>query len=522
MPLSNEDILKRFARAKDRRTNWEHHWRECYEFSMPNRQGFDDRIPGGKVTDKLFDGTAPDAVDQLAASLLTQLTPPWAQWFGLTAGSLIDIPGDPELAGEISENREAAAKDVQGHFNRSNFSVEIHQCYLDLVVAGTASLLFEPAPDDARSRFTFTAIPPWAVWYEESATGALDTTFRQFEWTLDQIRERLPAASLPPNWTSAAVDNPTAKFRVLETVIPDGRGRFDYRALAVDSGMATEVATLKQSSMKGSPFINFRWTKGAGEIYGRSPVMKVLPDIKTANKVVELVLKNASIAVTGIWQADDDGVINPAAIKLVPGAIIPKAVGSSGLTPLQAPGRFDVSEIVLDRLTARIRHALLADQLAEIEANARMTATEVLERAAEMARMLGATYGRLQTELLNPLILRGWQIQIDAGDLEPVEIDGKIIDMQYLSPLARNQALENARNTTLWGDHLTAKGPRYDRHIDDRAYAEALGEMLNVPKKLLLTAKEVDTAAEDEAMDQAAKAVTLQAIEGGAGGGQPQ
>jgi len=28
--------------------------------------------------------------------------------------------------------------------------------------------------------------------------------------------------------------------------------------------------------------------------------MKALPDIKTANKVVELILKNASIAVTGI------------------------------------------------------------------------------------------------------------------------------------------------------------------------------------------------------------------------------
>ena len=78
--------------------------------------------------------------------------------------------------------------------------------------------------------------------------------------------------------------------------------------------------------------------------------MTALPDIKTANKVVELILKNASIAVTGIWLADDDGVLNPANVKLVPGSIIPKAVGSAGLTPLQAPGRFDVSQLVLDDL----------------------------------------------------------------------------------------------------------------------------------------------------------------------------
>jgi hypothetical protein len=135
-----------------------------------------------------------------------------------------------------------------------------------------------------------------------------------------------------------------------------------------------------------SPFINFRWLKAPGEVYGRSPVMKALPDIKTANKVVELVLKNASIAVTGIWQADDDGVINPATIKLVPGTIIPKAVGSAGLTPLETPGRFDVSELVLDQLRERIRKALFVDQLGQVN-GPRMTATEVLERSAEMARV---------------------------------------------------------------------------------------------------------------------------------------
>src|SRR6185503_12624376 len=143
---------------------------------------------------------------------------------------------------------------------------------------------------------------------------------------------------------------------------------------------------LAEGSFEQPPFVTFRWIKGAGELYGRSPVMTALPDIKTANKVVELILKNASIAVTGIWLADDDGVLNPANIKLVPGSIIPKAVGSAGLTPLQAPGRFDVSQLVLDDLRARIRHALMADALGQIDAP-KMTATEVLERSAEMSRI---------------------------------------------------------------------------------------------------------------------------------------
>ena len=41
--------------------------------------------------------------------------------------------------------------------------------------------------------------------------------------------------------------------------------------------------------------------------------------------------------------------------RLTPGAIIPKAPGSAGLTPLAAPGNFDISQLVLSDLRARIR-----------------------------------------------------------------------------------------------------------------------------------------------------------------------
>src|SRR3712207_8885699 len=83
---------------------------------------------------------------------------------------------------------------------------------------------------------------------------------------------------------------------------------------------------------------------------------------------------------TGIWQAEDDGVLNPATVRLVPGTIIPKAPGSAGLTPLAAPGNFDISQLVLNDLRARIRAAMLADRLGPPQ-DAKMTATEVLERS---------------------------------------------------------------------------------------------------------------------------------------------
>lgn len=281
---------------------------------------------------------------------------------------------------------------------------------------------------------------------------------------------------------------------VIEAVLPEA-GTYRYMAIAeLDALRQQAPAVLAEGTFAASPFINFRWLKAPGETYGRSPVMKALPDIKTANKVVELVLKNASIAVTGIWQADDDGVINPATIKLVPGTIIPKAVGSAGLTPLQTPGRFDVSEIVLDQLRSRIRKALFVDFLGQVN-SPRMTATEVLERAAEMARVLGATYGRLQSELLSPLITRAQAILGRRGEIPDFPLDGRTVALEYRSPQARYQAQQNIQNTLLWLDVVSKLGPAAIASVDQVAAARWLGRALGVPEELSHPPAAVDEAA---------------------------
>jgi hypothetical protein len=213
--------------------------------------------------------------------------------------------------------------------------------------------------------------------------------------------------------------------------------------------------------------------------------MTALPDIKTANKVVELILKNASIAVTGIWLADDDGVLNPSNIRLVPGSIIPKAVGSAGLTPLQAPGRFDVSQLVLDDLRDRIRHTLLTDRLGPV-ASRSMTATEVLERSGEMTRLLGAIFGRLQAELLNPLLQRAVGILRRRGELPGFALDGRTVELQSRAPLARIQAREDVKNVLMWLDSINRLGPTAIQSVDIAATARWLGANLGVPDELVI------------------------------------
>lgn len=480
-------LIERYRRAKDRRGHWEGHWRECYEYALPHRENvISNATPGEKKGTRLYDATATDAVDQLAASLLSEVTPPWSRWFDFKPGK--EAPED--ALPQLDDILERAASILQGHFDRSNFVVEMHQCYLDLVTAGTACLMFEEAPLGEPSAFRFTAVPLSQVVFEESLSGRLDATFRRAELTLAQFRERYPNAPLSDADADAESNIEARTIAVIEAVFPASRG-FEYVAIRESGeGDGAAAKVLQTGIFRSSPFINFRWIKAPGEIYGRSPVMKALPDIKTANKVVELVLKNASIAVTGIWQADDDGVLNPATIKLEPGTIIPKAVGSAGLTPLKPANDMNLSNIVLEQMRERIRHALLVDMLG-LPNTPNMTATEVVQRSMEMSRLLGATYGRLQSELLTPLAMRAVAILQRRGEIGRFEIDGRVVELAYASPLVRNQRQRDAKMVSEWITAVSALGPEAQALLDPIKAARHLARAYGVPEDILRDTDEI-------------------------------
>lgn len=472
------DILNRFEKARNRRSRWEKLWQESYDYCLPQNAFFTRPMQTGEHrTDHIFDGTAPDAADQLAAGLLANLTPPWSQWFGLKPGPELDSEQAESLSGVL----ENAARTVQDHFDRSNFVVEIHQSFLDLVVGGTACLSFEESDPGSYSAFKFSSVPLWDVTLEEGDSGNLEDSFRAVELEYSRIIKRYEASNIPEKIHKQGQKNPKQKFRILEAILSHNL-TYSYIAMIFDGEGDNHL--LENRNLISSPLISFRWIKTPGETYGRSPVMKALPDIKTANKVVELVLKNASISVTGIWQADDDGVLNTENIELVPGSIIPKAVGSKGLTPLEMPGRFDISQIVLEDLRTRIRHALLNDRLGPI-GGANMTATEVIERTSEMAMLLGATYGRLQSELLTPLIRRAYLILRRRGEVPDLEIDGRNVVVDFRSPLARAQGQRNVRNTLEWINTVMSMGQEASGAVNFPEVARFLGNAMGVPSDLI-------------------------------------
>lgn len=402
------DLEQMYRRALDARAPWVARWDAAMRYTMPTTD-----------TDAatLFDATAADAVDNLAASIYSLMTPPESLWISLVPES------------DASPDADAATVALRANLNDSNFYTTIHQCYLDLVILGTACLFMAETPIGASSAFSFTAVPMRDI---AILPGAV---FHTATMPARDVMEKYPTWTPPAEIRDQIKRDPATPLRLVQSLVGT-----EFTAW-LDAGGNIQNNIVARGTFETNPYIIFRWSVLSGGQYGRGPVLRALPDIKTANKVVELVLKNATIAVSGIWQADDDGVINLNNINLTPGAIIPKAVGSSGLTPLSSGADFDVSQIILKDLRERIRHALLADRLGLLSEK-EMTATEIMARNSDMMRILGATYGRLLHEFIRPLTDRGLQILSRRGVIAPIVLNSDA-ELKYIAPIAQMAVSEN-------------------------------------------------------------------------------
>ncbi len=430
-------IQTRYERALENRRYWESEWQNCFQFTIPQRNngGSNSGAPltiAPQISSKnsdIFDSTAITGSEQLANNIMAELMPVDGQWFEINA---INAQNDAQYQ-QINEF-------IKEICLAANYQLELHQSMLDLVIAGTAAIAIEA--DEQYPFIKLSAIPIGQVIFEDNGDGQLNNCFRQNFLTQAQIIEKFPDFDI-----SALRGKIDASYLVVEAILKNTDGLYDYIIFIpnTDNQANNEYCVLFQGEFEFSPIIGFRFMKSAGEIYGRSPIMRALPDIRTANKVVELILKNANIAVSGIWQADDDGVLNPANIQLKPGTIITKAVGSQGLTPLQSAGDFNLSQVILQDLRHNIQSALLLDKFS-LPDNINMTATEILERQAQLTRILGASYGRLVAELMLPLIEAITKILVRLNQIPPQITDKSLTRIKISSPLQRRMQMMQAQS----------------------------------------------------------------------------
>lgn len=446
-------ILRRYHAAADARRRWDPLLGEAYGYALPEcpspvwgRSEVDRR--GERRGIEVYDATAPDALDERAKRTHGLLFPAFQEW---TAFQPINVPGrrrgglgrtqtktnDVRIAAET----EAAVETLHAAIDRSNFHTEILPALRESYISLGVLNVNVGTPDDP---LQFEAVPINRVAVEESPDGVNRTVFLRLDLSLSELAQRYPEAELPTDLAMAVSERPTERIAVVEANLWNPKHRTVVFTVWLDEPNRDRKRCIHREQLHSQRTIAFRVDKVPGESMGRGPIIKALPDIKTANKTVELILKNASISVTGIWQADDDGVLNPANVILRPGAIIPKAVGSSGLTPLAAPGDFDVSQLVLERLQSRIKDLIAGPALPPADEAVR-TAFELGERRADQRAVEVPETLRLLNELYDPLVRRCLAILSDpsmAGSryyIPPIEIDETRIRLVPTSPLVRIQ-----------------------------------------------------------------------------------
>jgi len=516
MRLTPEQILKRQATAQAKKDEFQQLYQDAYEFALPQRQLYgvwEGGAVGSKKMQRVFDSTAINSTQRFANRLQSVVFPPQRKWAKLEAGS--DIP--PEQKQQAQAILEVYQDKMFTMLNQSNFDIAMGEFLLDLAV-GTACMMVQPG-DDVQP-LNFIPVPLFLVSYEEGANGQVDNVYRRMRMKGESIQRQWPDAEISDDLKRRIENKPTDDVELLEATIYDYK-RGDYCYHVIDKVSKTEIVYRRR---KMSPWVISRYMKVAGEIYGRGPLMTALPDIKTLNKVKELLLKNASLAVAGVYTAADDGVLNPNTVKIVPGAIIPVARngGAQGPALLALPrsGDFNVSQLVINDMTQSIKRILLDESLPPDNMSAR-SATEIVERMKELAQNLGSAFGRLINETMIPVTAKILEVMDERGLIDmPLRVNGLEVKVTPVAPLAMAQNMEEVNSIMQYMQISQSLGTDGQLAIKTDVLVDYLADKLGVPAAVRNTAAERAVLMEEMKNQQQQQAIAqAMAMQAQAGAG---
>jgi hypothetical protein len=438
---SVKELVLSEDKALRNRGMWEGTWGECYDYTMPGSNGFTSSSPGGRGDELIFDETAVVGVQEFTSRMIQGVVPNNSRWVRLEpAPAAVAELSDSDIK-TIQDDLDAVTEYAFEVINNSNFSTEAHEAFHDLAVS-TGNMTIEEG--DSYQPIKFSAVPLSEVALERGPFDGVAAQYRKRKIRVDMIQVIWPKAVLSQEMIKMKAEKPYEEIVLSEATYRDWTqpNEFIYYYCVYHKGSEFKVFSDEFVGLGSSPWVNFRWAKLSNEVYGRGPVFNSLAAIKTANLTVQLILENAELALSGVWQGDDDGVLNPANTRLIPGTIIPRSPGSRGLEALQFPGNFDVSQLVLNEMRYNINKALYNETLGRREGTP-ISATEVAERMGELAKQLGATYGRLQTEFVVPTMQRILYLLKKQGRIDLPQVDGREIKIRAVSPMMRAQRNED-------------------------------------------------------------------------------
>ena len=511
-----EKIYTRWGQLKAERASWMAHWKEISDYLLPRSGRFfiQDRDKGWRRHNNIYDSTGTRSLRVLAAGMMSGMTSPARPWFRLTTAN-------PELddQGEVKMWLAQCQKVMLDIFARSNTYRALHSMYEEIAAFGTGASIILPDYQNVIHHYPLTT---GEYCIATNYRGEVDTLYREFQKTVHELVAEFGYENCS-NSTKSLYDRGSLDQWV--TIVHAIEPRSDRDHTKSDSmNMAWKSCYfelngerskyLRESGFSKFPAVVPRWATVGGDIYGNSPGMEALGDIKQLQheqlrkaQAIDFKTKPPLQVPTSMKNRD---------IEALPGGISFVDMGSPSAGIKTAfEVNLDLSHLLADigDVRERIRGSFYADLFLMLanQTEARMTATEVAERHEEKLLMLGPVLERLQNELLDPLIDITFDRMIEAGIVPPPpeSIQGINLNVEYVSMLAQAQRAVGTNSIDRFvgtlGQVAQYKPEVLDK-LDTDKWADSYADMLGVDPELIVQKEQVDQIRLQRAQAQAKQA----------------
>ena len=524
-------IYQRWKKLEEERSSWRTHWMEISDYIAPRRgkyllEGKSTR--GRKRSNKIIDNTATHALRTLGAGMMSGMTSPARPWFKLETPNEqeMDLPGVRKWLGDV----EAVLRRL---FAGTNFYNSAHLVYTELGAFGTGPLFRRRHPERGMHYRNFTA---GEFVIAENEFNEVDTLGRNINMTVSQVVQQFVwnqttqkpdwhkvSNSVHSLWNKQQYDEELPVIHMIQPRRAANRipGREDgpnraFMDVYIEEGADTDVV-LRESGWDRFPAYVPRWD--SGDVYGKSPAMDSLGDVKQLQHEQKRKAQAIDKMVNPPMVADPSLKGKPT--TTLPGGNTYVNGGQAGFQPayLVAPRIAELNQDIAE-VQERIQRGFYADLFAMMINSDRrnITATEVVERHEEKLVLLGPVLQRLNVEFLTPLIDDMFDFAIEQGLLPPPPeaLQGIELKIKYIGLLAQAQeavAATSIERGLSFAGNMAGVFPGILDNIDPDEAIRSYNEILGTPANIIRDSSAVEEIRLQRAEAQQQEAAMAQAGE---------
>lgn len=443
---TRSDHFKQLGALHTERATWDYHYQELAENIRPRAIRFNrqDVNSGTKRNAKIFSSAPTYAARITESGLMAGCTSPARPWFRL-------LPADPALMQHRAVRTWLGDEEdrLRWLFERTNIYNALAQCYRDLVIYGSHAMLLEEETSRIMRAYS---LPVGSYCFAANELNTVDTIYHETSMSVWQLNRRFGLGACSPNVKLLADRREWDRWiPVLHVIEPRGRRdpalpyarQLPWRSVWYEVAGLPDV-TLGEGGYQEFPGACPRWDITGEDVYGGSPAMEALADIKELQTLVRRLLEIAAAMSRPPLNAPA-GLIAKGGATLVPGEV--NYMGAeAGQAKVEPVIQYDprVIAVLEARIQSKIRDvkegmfALLFSAFLSYE-GPEQTAREVIEKSGEKVFQLGPFLERLHDEALRPIIDRGAGMLQRAG-MEPPRPDilrSTPIKVEFRSPVAQ-------------------------------------------------------------------------------------